>query len=227
MELGMVCLAIDTSSALTSVAIDCGDGRVLQKELYAEDSHSQSLRALVNQLIIESGLSKLSDVSELMVGLGPGSFTGLRISLSYLKGVSWSLQIPLVGMSSFLAVAKAQTASSIAVISDARRDEYFFASYKQIEADIVEAKGLSILSRENLIAEIHESKPERVINLSRMAEADLPFTKDAANNIALGLLKNKPKFDAWNLTALNAIQPIYLREVAALTVEQRRARGWN
>ena len=118
----MIRLAIDTSSALCSVALDCGDGRVLQHEQRVPDSHSQNLARQVEQLLQEARLVTFADIKQLVVGLGPGSFTGLRISLGYMKGVSWAQQIPLSGMLSFQAMAQAHisVAERFAVCSDAR-----------------------------------------------------------------------------------------------------------
>jgi len=65
------------------------------------------------------------------VAIGPGSFTGLRVGLAVAKGICWSLNLPLMGVSSLLAIALASQmqAKRIVPLKDARRNEFYYAAF--------------------------------------------------------------------------------------------------
>ena len=90
-------LAIDTSSEQTSVSLgnlDCGrrEFNSLSSERFGE--HAEELSLLVSRLLKESGLS-IADLDGVTLTTGPGSFTGIRIGLSYAKGICSACSIPL------------------------------------------------------------------------------------------------------------------------------------
>ena len=91
-------LAIDGALGSFSAAVVDGDRAVA-----AAASPKQALEeglALVDQVLTEAGLH-VGEIDALAVGLGPGSFTGLRIAVSYAKGLAFALGRPLVGVSSY------------------------------------------------------------------------------------------------------------------------------
>ncbi len=115
----MITLAIDTSTPHGSVAL-LDDGVVRLEETFVADrSHSASLFA-----VLEKARSLTSRVDRLAVGLGPGSYAGVRIAIAAALGLEWSLGAELVGLPS---VAALQTsAPAYLVIGDARRETFYF-----------------------------------------------------------------------------------------------------
>jgi tRNA threonylcarbamoyladenosine biosynthesis protein TsaB len=104
-------LALDTSTSMMSIAI-LEDGKLLREaHIHAERNHSLFLMPMIQELIQDMGM-KLADLSGIAVGVGPGSYTGVRIGVTAAKTLAWTLKLPLIGVSSLEAMALG------AVISD-------------------------------------------------------------------------------------------------------------
>ncbi|MFZ1154032.1 MAG: tRNA (adenosine(37)-N6)-threonylcarbamoyltransferase complex dimerization subunit type 1 TsaB [Solirubrobacteraceae bacterium] len=104
----MIVLGLDTATVATVVGLTLADGSTLQ----ARDDptgeqrpgHATRLLPLANELLVEAGLS-WSELERISVGVGPGTFTGLRIGIATARGLSQSLGVRLVGVSSLRALA--------------------------------------------------------------------------------------------------------------------------
>jgi tRNA threonylcarbamoyladenosine biosynthesis protein TsaB len=130
----MILLAFDTSTATTVVAL-CRDGR---EPLEARDDprpderpgHATRLLPLAAKLLAAAGID-WSELERIAVGVGPGTFTGLRVGLATAHGLAQSLVVPLVGVSSLraLALGGPRERPVLAAI-DARRGEVFLAGYQ-------------------------------------------------------------------------------------------------
>jgi tRNA threonylcarbamoyladenosine biosynthesis protein TsaB len=104
----MILLAIDTSTPATALALRLSDGSVLsaRDDPSPDDrpGHSTHLLPLAADLLAGSGL-RFSDIDRIAVGVGPGTFTGLRIGLATARALAQSLSCELVPVSSLLALA--------------------------------------------------------------------------------------------------------------------------
>ena len=123
-------LAVDTASKSCSVAVVC-DQRVLSETtLHTQETHSTHLMEMIASAIHQSKIAK-HDLDGYAVTIGPGSFTGLRIGISTMKGIAEATGKPLVGVSSLDALALACASSNIPVCAmlDARRGEVYYAWY--------------------------------------------------------------------------------------------------
>jgi tRNA threonylcarbamoyladenosine biosynthesis protein TsaB len=110
-------LAFDTATAVATSALVDGD-EVLGERV----SRAQTLLEDVDALLRQAG-SHPTDLDRLAVGLGPGSFTGVRIGLAVARGLALSLELPGVGVSTLAALA-AGAPGAVPVI-DAKRREIF------------------------------------------------------------------------------------------------------
>jgi tRNA threonylcarbamoyladenosine biosynthesis protein TsaB len=123
-------LALDTATRNCAVALFGPSG--LSAEICREtDSHSRSLFEYMDELLDQAGC-KPSDLSAVAVGVGPGSFTGVRIGMTVAKTMAYGLGIPLVGISSLEALAKNGfgLAETVCPALDALKDEVFCARYR-------------------------------------------------------------------------------------------------
>lgn len=121
-----VVLAVDTSSDEGSVALRRGDGRMGVATWRGTASHSIQLMARIEGLLREAGMA-VEDVELLAGVVGPGSYTGLRIGLAALTGLSLVSSRPTVGVSSLQAMAWSATSPSrrlIALRHGYRRDVF-------------------------------------------------------------------------------------------------------
>jgi len=116
-------LAIDTSTSRTSVAIIDGDTVLFSGYKDGATAHGPSLPALVQE-----GLA-VSDVDEIVVGMGPGPFTGLRVGIAFAQSFALARQIPVRGVCSLDAIAAQVNEPDFIVTVDARRKEVYWARY--------------------------------------------------------------------------------------------------
>lgn len=132
----MKVLALDTATSATAVAVQRGDGSVVEARHDPgpgeRPGHAGRLLALIDQALAEAEDS-LDAIDRLAVGTGPGSFTGLRIGIATARGLAQAQGIELVGVSTLLALAeaaaeRADEATVLAMI-DARRGEAFAAAW--------------------------------------------------------------------------------------------------
>ncbi len=105
-------LAFDTSAAHCAAAVVQGD-RVLARavELMGR-GQAERLPLLVQETLGEAGTT-LSDIDRIGVGIGPGNFTGVRISVAFARGLSLSLKRPAVGVSRFEALLEEAAADNL------------------------------------------------------------------------------------------------------------------
>ncbi|HRH67901.1 MAG TPA: tRNA (adenosine(37)-N6)-threonylcarbamoyltransferase complex dimerization subunit type 1 TsaB [Flavobacteriales bacterium] len=128
-------LAIETATKLCSVAV-ARDGVVLAlRELESEKHiHAEKVHVFIAEVMEEAGLA-LNELDAVAVGIGPGSYTGLRIGLSAAKGLCYALDKPLIGISTLQVLVDAALRTGIqqdAVLwpmIDARRMEVFTQPY--------------------------------------------------------------------------------------------------
>jgi tRNA threonylcarbamoyladenosine biosynthesis protein TsaB len=134
----MLVLALDTSSPATSCAlVELGSGRakVLAEELTLPPVKAGDVLPDILQTLCTQAGRGFADVSALAVGLGPGSFTGLRVGLASAKGLAYARRWPLVGASSLHALAlgavrslKLEDAIVVPAL-EARRGELFLCAF--------------------------------------------------------------------------------------------------
>ncbi len=128
----MIMLGFDTATPATAVALRLADGRALQvrDDLGAGErpGHATRLLELVDGLLARAGL-QFDQLDRIAVGVGPGTFTGLRIGLATARGLAQSLSLELVGVSSLRALAVPVAARPVLGVLDARRGEAFAAAY--------------------------------------------------------------------------------------------------
>jgi tRNA threonylcarbamoyladenosine biosynthesis protein TsaB len=120
-------LAIESASTDLSVAVAGPDGATLGSDAWSSD-HRQAHELLPRLLEVlnRAGLT-LADTRAVAVGLGPGSFTGLRVGLSVAKGIAFALKLPIVGVPSLPAWLAAEPDRAIAVARAGAAEAYLLA----------------------------------------------------------------------------------------------------
>ncbi|MEL7832445.1 tRNA (adenosine(37)-N6)-threonylcarbamoyltransferase complex dimerization subunit type 1 TsaB [Fodinibius sp. Rm-B-1B1-1] len=127
-------LALETATNVCSVAFCDEHGGVHERRTEQRGSHSEQLFLFVESLQKEHGFS-IGDLDAVLVSEGPGSYTGLRISASAVKGLLFQHSVPLIGMNTLASFAmqarqqypKAQTIHSII---DARRVHVYHQQFR-------------------------------------------------------------------------------------------------
>ncbi len=154
---GVKILAFDTATPATSVALAPGDGRMLTRRhdpaAGERPGHQARLLGYAVELLEEAGIG-FGDLDRLAVGVGPGTFTGLRIGVATARALAQAHALDLVGISTLhaLAVNSAQHAANAAEqaavvlpVIDARRGEAFAAAWSA--ADVTDPAATPLLAR--------------------------------------------------------------------------------
>jgi tRNA threonylcarbamoyladenosine biosynthesis protein TsaB len=166
----MIVLGFDTSTPATAIGLRLPDGATLQ----ARDDpapgerpgHATRLLPLAAGLLTRAGL-RFADLDRIAVGVGPGTFTGLRIGLASARGLAQSLGAELAGVPSpralALVAANSDEAQGLGVLAliDARRGEAFAAAYAPAGAPPAGAPPAGELAHGGPAAAQHEPTPPR------------------------------------------------------------------
>lgn len=150
----MIVLACETSTLLGSVAL-VEDGTVLATaESMRQGSHSDVLNVFIEQVLRESGKS-LKDVDLFATGIGPGSFTGIRICLNTVKSFAYCLNKPVAGINSLYNLAtqaQQQSAVELPIVSmiNAYKNMVYTATYRSENGHLVEQKKPEVIRVQNL-----------------------------------------------------------------------------
>lgn len=127
----MKILVVDTAEQSSSVAL-VEDGNLLYEVFsLTKTTHSKTLMQMVSDLIGRMDGLTIQEVDGFVAACGPGSFTGLRIGISVVKGLAFANSKPVAGISSLDGIAWQQVSSEIpvCVMMDAKRGEVYYALY--------------------------------------------------------------------------------------------------
>jgi tRNA threonylcarbamoyl adenosine modification protein YeaZ len=128
-----VVLAIDTATPAVTAGIVKLDGiEVLAERVtVGARAHSEQLTPNVLAALADAGLA-VADLDAVVVGCGPGPFTGLRVGMATAAAYGHALGIPVYGVCSLdaIGIESAGTASEVLVVTDARRREVYWARYR-------------------------------------------------------------------------------------------------
>jgi tRNA threonylcarbamoyladenosine biosynthesis protein TsaB len=128
--IGRPVLAIDTAAAQGTIClVDPGRGAFEEVELTALAMPSESLVETIARTL-QRMTCKPTDLGAVVVALGPGSFTGLRVGLATAKGLCLGAGVPLFGYASFAALALAGGQGLASPLLDARHGQIFCALYR-------------------------------------------------------------------------------------------------
>ncbi|MEA2372931.1 MAG: tRNA threonylcarbamoyladenosine biosynthesis protein TsaB [Solirubrobacteraceae bacterium] len=129
----MIALALDTATSATVVGLHLADGTLREARDDVEPGlrprHTSRLLPLAAGLLREAGLG-WHDLELIAVGLGPGTFTGLRIGIATARGLAAATGARLVGVGTLRALAAAAGDGRVLGVIDARRGEVFVAGFE-------------------------------------------------------------------------------------------------
>jgi tRNA threonylcarbamoyladenosine biosynthesis protein TsaB len=186
----MIVLGFDTSTRATAVALLLADGAVGEARddppAGAHPGHATRLLDMAQRLLGDAGVA-WSEVDRIAVGLGPGTFTGLRVGVATARGLAQSLRVELVGVASTLALAAPALVSvrlraaaaadgddgAVLAVIDARRGEAFAAVYRagvhDMPRELASPRALAPQDLPSVIAEAADAAGEE---LSLLAVGD-------------------------------------------------------
>jgi tRNA threonylcarbamoyladenosine biosynthesis protein TsaB len=197
-------LALDTATENCSAALWIS-GSLLQREAEAERGHAELILTMIDELLKESA-TRLSDLTAIAFGRGPGSFTGVRLAASVTQGLAFGAGVPVVPVSDLRAVAQRVATQYVLVCNDARMQEVYWGCFEQGPDGLMQPTG-----------DERVSKPSEV-NLP-LAWAGKNITGAGRGFVAYTMLQERLA------DQLSNIEPTVLpraQEVALLAVEEVR-----
>ncbi|HEY2497449.1 MAG TPA: tRNA (adenosine(37)-N6)-threonylcarbamoyltransferase complex dimerization subunit type 1 TsaB [Candidatus Angelobacter sp.] len=180
----MLILAIDTSGqsgGITLAEADTGSFRVIESAAIAGGTFSAQLIPTLAALLKKYGY-RAADINGFAPASGPGSFTGLRVGLSAIKGLAETLHKPIAIVSVLEALASlADHTGTIAAAIDAGRKEVFFGVYEKSEHALIKQREL-LLTQPDFLAALDADGPVWLVT-SDAALAELAASSNAAVNV--------------------------------------------
>jgi tRNA threonylcarbamoyl adenosine modification protein YeaZ len=200
-------LAIDTSVGV-SVAILRSNGEVTQSQAVDHGMQGELTAELISKVVSNSGL-KIEEITDVVVGVGPGPFTGLRVGLVTASVFAHAREIPIHGICSLDAIAF-DYAKPCIVVTDARRKELYWARYEGIR-----------------IGEPQVSKPEAIA--SQFPDSDfvgpgaILYPDYVSGNVMELKAGSLAKLFASGSAQLVDVSPMYLRKPDAVEPTSRKS----
>lgn len=231
----MKILAIETSAKSVSAAVV--ENSVLLASAYQNMglTHSRTLMPLVDGMLSAAGL-RVQDMDLLAAANGPGSFTGLRIGVSALKGLAWALEKPCCGVSTLAAMARnlAHMEGLIICAMDARRNQVYNALFLAQDGVLTRQCPDRAIGLAELVEEIkNRPEPKFVVGdgaglcYNHLLEQDVPCRMAPPQLVmqnAVGVaLAAEEMAAAGQVTTARDLVPVYLRLSQA--ERERLARG--
>ena len=214
-----IILNIETSSTNCSVSLSNNNKLIdcLEKDS-PNYSHSQKLHSFISELMEKNNIS-FKDLDAVAVGIGPGSYTGLRIGLSAAKGICYALDIPLISVSSLEnMVSNIQFEGVIISTIDARRDEVYSCIFDKDKKvlreelpEIIKSKSYINYSKTDkvLIVGNGQKKCKEIIDFNNNFNWNISIQKPSASN--MGDIAYK-KFELNDFEDIAYCEPKYLKE---------------
>lgn len=213
-------LALDTATEACSVAL-LHNGQITSLDELSPRTHTQRILPMIDTLLKNVGI-EISQVDGLVFGRGPGSFTGVRVSVGIAQGLALGAELPVVAVSNLLAMAQAAyqelEAKEVIALIDARMNEVYFAQYQYTEQGWQIVVDEQVCSPEQAIEQFQIKENTFVVGTgwaaySLFSERNLPLI---VSNIILPSAKYmlslaKGKIAKGETQSALEIEPIYLR----------------
>ncbi|GFZ31208.1 tRNA (adenosine(37)-N6)-threonylcarbamoyltransferase complex dimerization subunit type 1 TsaB [Clostridium zeae] len=178
----MIVLSVDSSSSSATVALVSSSSVVSEINITDKKQHSEILMTMIDSILKLSNLS-INDIDGYVVSKGPGSFTGLRIGMATIKGLSLGSKKPTISISNLdgLAYNVITHNGIICPIMDALRGNVYTALYKNVSGKLERLTDYMILSIDELINRFKEES-DSVLFVGDGTEKHLETLKSALTN---------------------------------------------
>ncbi len=178
-------LGIDTATRIGSIGFIDGDQVVFDDQVKIKPGGAEKLPAVLNEAFNKTG-RRLEELQLIAVGMGPGSYTGLRVGMAIAKGLAFGLGIPLVGIVTLeaLAVNAQQQGALICPVLKSRKGEVYAGLYQKKAGFLEELLPPMIWEPEKLVDLLRE-KRKPVVFLGEGIEEHTDYFSSAMENFAL------------------------------------------
>ena len=209
---GTLTLILETSTPQASLATVLPDGRLDQREFTSDRSHNAVLFTPLKEVLdARGGL----EIGQVIVGSGPGSYSGTRVGIAAAQGVAIASACPAVALPSILAVPSAQGGAACLAIGDARRGSYWTAKVEHFRI----TAGPGLTDAEGLEKIVRQSLESKISVFSFEDPARFPLTEELGVQVKLEFPTAAGLWQAWQSAddqtrakwSAEIPQPIYLK----------------
>ena len=227
MNMNPTILYIETATDVCSVALSRGTEIIGLKEEAGGNNHAKHLLPFVDE-VLKQGSCTVQDLNGVVVSIGPGSYTGLRIGVSTAKGIAYTAGIPVMAVSTLESIAQgakqlwsesSDEQPHIVPMIDARRMEVFTTRYtydmqplEEISSKIVDENTFAELLSEQKVLFCGNGMPKCRELLSAFPNACFIDAPVSAKNMLPAALKKWQNKDFENVAYF---EPFYLKEYVA------------
>ncbi len=190
----MKLFALSTAEQGASMALFEGHEMLCSSYWDSRQTHSRRLMAMVEQMIkVQAGLT-LEEIDGFIAAKGPGSFTGLRIGISVVKGLAYSFSKPCAGISSLDGIAYGFNLSQapVCVMMDAKRNEVYTALYRFEQGGLIRKSDEVVCS------------PEHAVNMAGSSALFVGSGSKAYKEKILALTNKKANFSMPSMDGVSA-----------------------
>ncbi|MDH3881350.1 MAG: tRNA (adenosine(37)-N6)-threonylcarbamoyltransferase complex dimerization subunit type 1 TsaB [Desulfobacteraceae bacterium] len=215
-------LAVDTATTSCSVAIVDKTSLLSEFTIDREETHSKHLMDMIKAVLRMAGLN-FSDLDGFAVTRGPGSFTGLRIGLSTIKGLAVASEKPVVGVSSLEALAFQVSYSRdlICPILDARKGEVYFSRHRFLNGHLKKQTKERVAPPDKAVDDLNESclfvgngallYKEMILEKMGGLASIAPMIQNTIRASTMAYL-SMAKFEKYDTDDIEKIMPYYIRK---------------
>ena len=206
-------LAFETSTDICSVAFQNSKGKTFEKKIQGRSVHSEYLFLFADKLKKEHGFNS-EQIKTVLVSNGPGSYTGLRIAASAVKGMFFGLDVNVLAVNTLAGFAAGVQHGIIHSIIDARRTHVYHQVFKKKEKLQAESS-IEIKEIQELEDELKEGEHLVGTGINRLTSESLskvkPLGAEAISATHLIHLYNtQPDSEFFQKTTLEALDPNYM-----------------
>ena len=204
----MILLGIESSSRKLSVGLMKDK---IFSELFSEkiNDTANSLPILSKQ-IINKALLSFEDLDAICISAGPGSFTGLRIGMSYAKGIALALNIPIVPISTFDSLAHDNTVKKLSVLIYSHGNTFYICEYNLDNGKLSKSTEPKVILKENVLKISHNivfNGPQNIFEYLKAHNLKIEFKELSVENIIKISQKN---FRLLKTKSLDNLVPEYV-----------------
>tara|TARA_B100001564_G_C20582878_1_gene644025 strand:+ start:92 stop:724 length:633 start_codon:yes stop_codon:yes gene_type:complete len=204
----MILLGIESSSRKLSVG--------LMKDKIFSEVCSEKINDTANSLpilskqIINKALLSFEDLDAICISAGPGSFTGLRIGMSYAKGIALALNIPIVPISTFDSLTHDNTFKKLSVLIYSHGNTFYICEYNLDNGKLSKSTEPKVILKENILELSHNivfNGPQNVFEDLKAHNLKIEFKELSVENIIKISQKN---FRLLKTKSLDNLVPEYV-----------------
>ena len=204
----MILLGIESSSRKLSVGLMKDK---IFSELFSEkiNDTANSLPILSKQIINKASLS-FEDLNAICISAGPGSFTGLRIGMSYAKGIALALNIPIVPISTFDSLAHDNTVKKLSVLIYSHGNTFYICEYNLDNGKLSKSTEPKVILKKNVLKLSHNivfNGPQNIFEDLKAHNLKIEFKELSVENIIKISQKN---FRLLKTKSLDNLVPEYV-----------------